>query len=157
MKGLFVIFAFLTYAGMAVYSLGTLKTRASSSAAKPAFSLATKAEPRITLVTANLAVLADFYNEVFGAELRPLDQSATPSYQGDLGGRLLVLSPKQNARGKQQRQRMSVEVSDIAKTLTRVATNGGTVDGKVLETATEKRLVVRDPDGNPIELTQLKD
>ncbi len=157
MKGLFIIFALFTYAGMAVYSLGTMKTRASSSALKPASGLATKAAPRITLMTANLTVMTDFYNEVFGADLRPLDRSATPNYQGDLGGQTLLLSPKQNARGKQPRQHMSVEVSDIAKTLVRAASNGGTVDGKVSETKTEKRLVIRDPDGNLIELMELKD
>lgn len=157
MKGLFVLFAFLTYAGMAAYSLGTMNTRASSPAAKSAFSLATKAESRVMLVTANLSEMVSFYNEVFGAGLQPLDQSATTSYEGDLGGRMLRLFPKQNARGKQSRQRMSVEVSDLAKTLAWVAANGGTVDGKVSETATEKRLVVRDPDGNPIELLQMKD
>ena len=157
MKGLFIIFAVFTYAGMAVYSLGTMKTRASSSAVKPAISLATKATPRITLVTANPTAMTNFYNDVFGADLRPLDRSAMPNYQGDLGGQILLLSPKQNARGKQPRQRLNVEVEDIAKMLVRVATNGGTVDGKVTETETEKRLVVRDPDGNSIELMELKD
>ena len=157
MKGLFVIFALFTYAGMAAYSLGTMKTRASSSAMKPAFGLATKAGPSITLVTANLPVMTDFYNEVFGADLRPLDQSATPNYQGDLGGQVLRLSPKQNARGNQPRQRMSVDVDNIAQMSVRVVSNGGRINGKVIETETEKRLVVRDPDGNLIELMELKD
>jgi predicted enzyme related to lactoylglutathione lyase len=124
---------------------------------KPAASLATKAAPRITLVTTNPAAMTNFYNKVFGANLQPLEQSATPIYQGDLGGQTLLLFPKQKARGKMQRQRLSVEVADIAEMLARVANNGGTVDGKVSETETEKRLVVRDPDGNLIELTQLKD
>ena len=157
MKGLFIIFALLTYTGMAVYSLGTMKTRASSSAAKSAVIPATKAAPRITLVTANLTAMTDFYNEVFGAGLRPLDRSATPNYQGDLGGQTLLLSPKQSARVKQLRQRMSVEVTNIDQFLVRVATHGGAINGKVSETETEKRLVVRDPDGNLIELIELKD
>jgi len=157
MKGLFVIFALFTYIGMAAYSLGTMKTRASSSAVKPAFAPTTKAAPRITLVTANLSALADFYNEVFGADLRPLDQSSTPTYRGDLGGQPLLLSSKQNARGKQARQRLNVEVTDIDQFLARVTAHSGTIDGKVIETETEKRLVVRDPDGNLIELTELKE
>lgn len=156
MKGLFITFALFAYAGMAAYSLGTMKTRASSSAVKPAAKPAPKTAPRVTLVTANLARMADFYNEVFAADLQPLDNSATPNYQGSLSGQMLMLAPKQNARSKTQRQRLNVEVSDLAETLVRVATNGGTVDGKVIETETEKRLSVRDPDGNLIELTQTK-
>jgi predicted enzyme related to lactoylglutathione lyase len=157
MKGLFVIFALFTYIGMAAYSLGTMKTRASSSAVKPSFALPTKAAPRITLATTNLSALADFYNEVFGADLRPLNQSSTPTYRGDLGGQTLLLSSKQNVRGKQPRQRLNVEVIDIEQFVARVKLHGGTIDGKVIETETEKRLVVRDPDGNLIELTELKE
>lgn len=157
MKALFVIFALFTYIGMAAYSLGTMKTRASSSAAKSSFASTTKAAPRITLVTANPSALADFYNEVFGADLRPLDQSSTPTYRGDLGGQTLLLSSKQNTRGKQPRQRLNVEVTDIDRFLARVTAHGGTIDSKVIETETEKRLVVRDPDGNLIELTELKE
>ena len=155
MKRLFVTLALFTYAGMAAYSLGTMNTRASSSLVKSVAKPTPKATPRIMLVTANLSALADFYNEVFAADLQPLDESAAPNYQGKLGGRTLVLAPKQNGI-KPQRQRLSVEVTDIAETLLRVTTTGGTVDGKMVETETEKRLVVRDPDGNLIELTQKK-
>jgi predicted enzyme related to lactoylglutathione lyase len=161
MKGIFVFFAMLTYAGMAVYSIGTMPSGSAATTAYAVNRLATKSASRITLTTANTTAMVNFYNEVFNADLQPVatdDRQAVNAYQGNLAGAQLLLYPRQGARSRneQYRRQLRVEVVDLEETAQLIAAFGGRIESRPMENSQARRMLVRDPDGNIIQLIQLK-
>jgi predicted enzyme related to lactoylglutathione lyase len=156
MKRPLLLLIVLGYIAVAVYSVGRTSSKASL---RTSFALSPISLNRVTLATTNMGEMVRFYNEVFGAELKPAPQygSTTPAFhQGTLAGINLLLCPNQIARIKaiENRHQLRFAVIDIEAAIQFVQAAGGKVDGKVTEQQGEKMIAVRDPDGNTIELIQ---
>lgn len=157
MKGPLLLLIVLGYIAVAVYSVG--KTGSSKASLKTSFAPVHMSLNRVTLATTNMTAMVRFYNEVFGAELEPAPQygATTPAFhQGNLAGVNLLLCPNQIAgvKAAQNRHQLRFAVTDIETAVQTVQAAGGKVDGKITEQHSEKRIAVRDPDGNTIEFTQ---
>ncbi|MCP9944285.1 VOC family protein [Streptomyces somaliensis] len=110
------------------------------------------------IVTAEPEVLVDFYTRLFGAEeVFRVPEEGPVFYLGlrvgdtDLG---LVAKADPGDRGA-SRVLLSIGVDDVDETLGRVAALGGSVRGGPDDMPWGQRVAhVRDPDGNPVNLTQ---
>ncbi|MFC5909226.1 VOC family protein [Streptacidiphilus monticola] len=110
------------------------------------------------ILTADQDRLLGFYTKLFGAEeVFRVPAEGTAFYLGlrigdtDLG--LVVradLTP-----GTAPRMLLSIEVDDVAETLARVESLGGSVNGGPNDMPWGQRVAhILDPDGNPVNLTQ---
>jgi predicted enzyme related to lactoylglutathione lyase len=102
--------------------------------------------------------LEAFYHEAFGVTFRTVQTGPFPSRYGELDGMLLKLVPIRDSSdfsGFPVHQ-LGVEVPDIAHVVASAIRHGGVVQDSV--TARGDSLVgsIRDPDGNTIELHQLR-
>ncbi|MGW6271091.1 VOC family protein [Streptomyces sp. NPDC055060] len=110
------------------------------------------------ILTADQDVLLGFYTKLFGAEeVFRVPEEGAAFYRGlrigdtDLG---LVTQADLDA-GAAPRILLSVEVDDVDETLGRVVTLGGSVSGGPTDMAWGQRVAhIKDPDGNPVNLTQ---
>ncbi|GAA3903267.1 VOC family protein [Streptomyces gulbargensis] len=110
------------------------------------------------ILTADPDVLAGFYTELFGAEeIFRVPEEGRVFYRGlrigdtDLG---LVTKDGPGGRGA-PRIVLGIGVADVDETLGRVRALGGTVSGEPRDMPWGQRVAhVRDPDGNPLNLTQ---
>ncbi|MEU5718082.1 VOC family protein [Streptomyces sp. NPDC020403] len=110
------------------------------------------------IVTADQDVLLGFYTQLFGAEeISRVPAEGTPFYLGlrigdtDLG---LVADANVEA-GAASRILLSIGVEDVDETLGRVVALGGSVHGGPNDMPWGQRVAhIRDPDGNPVNLTQ---
>ena len=157
MKRPLLLLIILGYITIAVYSVS--KTSGSKASLKASLVPASASLNRVTLATSNMTAMVRFYNEVFGADLEPAPQygATTPAFhEGKLTGINLLLCPNQVARVKaaQNRYQFRFGVVDIKATLQAVQAAGGKVNGNFTEQHNGKLIVVRDPDGNSIELIQ---
>ncbi|MEU1350277.1 VOC family protein [Streptomyces sp. NPDC005775] len=109
------------------------------------------------IITADHDVLVGFYTKLFGAEeifRRPAEGPAF--YLGlrigdsDLG----LVAKSAPGAGAAPRILLSIGVDDVDETLARVTALGGTVSGGPTDMPWGQRVAhIRDPDGNPVNLT----
>lgn len=113
-------------------------------------------QPVIT--TAAPDVLIEFYTKLFGAEQTFRVPEEGPLFclglrigDSDLG----VVAKSEAGDEGAPRILLSVEVDDVDETLGRVAALGGSVSGGPTDMPWGQRVAhVKDPDGNPVNLTQ---
>lgn len=161
MKRPLLFLFFVAYIAAAVYSVGR------TSSGPPAFKASLQPQRatlnRVMLATGRMEAMVHFYNEVFAADLQPVEAEKAGSFacqQGTLSGVRLVLCPNQTApqvakaRADQQRPQWRFAVSDLAEALHSVEKAGGKVPAQRDEQFGDQPVTVRDPDGNLIEFTQ---
>ncbi|MEV4947393.1 VOC family protein [Streptomyces sp. NPDC053755] len=110
------------------------------------------------IITADPDVLLGFYTALFGAEETfRVPEEGPVFYRGlrigdcDLG---LVAEADAGRRGA-PRILLSIEVDDVDETLGRVTALGGSVGGGANDMPWGQRVAhIKDPDGNPVNLTQ---
>jgi predicted enzyme related to lactoylglutathione lyase len=110
------------------------------------------------IVTADQEVLRRFYTELFDAEeIFRVPADGPAFYLGlcigdtDLG----LVAKADPGTGTASRVLLSIGVDDVDETLGRVTALGGSVSGGPTDMPWGQRVAhVRDPDGNPVNLTQ---
>ena len=162
MKRPLLFFFFVCYTAAAIYSVGRTGSGAAphTTTFKTVFKPSRLVSNRLLLTTSKLPAMVQFYNEVFSAELQPVEPERAgvlDCQQGTLSGVTFVLCSTQNGKTKTALQRAPLRftVSDLAEARRRVETAGGEIESELENEAAEGPLTVRDPDGNPLELTQV--
>lgn len=110
------------------------------------------------ILTADQDVLLGFYKKLFGAEeIFRVPAEGPPFYLGlRIGDTDLGLVTKENpGTGEAPRILLSIGVDDVDETLGRVTALGGSVSGAAKDMPWGQRVAhIKDPDGNPVNLTQ---
>ncbi|MBB4981796.1 MULTISPECIES: VOC family protein [Streptomyces] len=110
------------------------------------------------IVTAHHDVLRDFYTKLFGAqEVSRVPEEGPVFYLGlRIGDTDLGLVARDDAGdGAAPRILLSIGVDDVDETLGRVTALGGSVGGGPTDMPWGQRVAhIKDPDGNPLNLTQ---
>ncbi len=111
---------------------------------------------RLTVATTNTEEMIQFYNAVFNARLEPIPGS--PLYRGQLSGLELVFCPNTivGIQAKKNRIQLRLIIDDLETIVRYAASNGGGVYGERMEEKAQIGWGIHDPDGNSIELMQLK-
>ncbi|KAB1985718.1 VOC family protein [Streptomyces triticiradicis] len=110
------------------------------------------------IITADQDVLLGFYTKLFGAEeIFRVPAEGPAFYRGlrigdtDLG----LVAEAEAAAGAAPRIVLSIGVDDVDETLGRVEVLGGSVHGGPDDMPWGQRVAhIKDPDGNPVNLTQ---
>ncbi|MER5651802.1 VOC family protein [Streptomyces sp. NPDC002131] len=110
------------------------------------------------IVTADQDALLGFYTKLFGAEESFRVPAEGPAFyvglrigDSDLG----LVAREDAATGAASRILLSIDVDDVDETLARVAALGGSVSGGTNDMPWGQRVAhIKDPDGNPVNLTQ---
>lgn len=110
------------------------------------------------ILTADQEVLLGFYTKLFGAEeIFRVPEEGPAFYLGlRIGDTDLGLVAKANTgTGAEPRILLSIGVDDVDQTLARVEALGGSVSGGPNDMPWGQRVAhIKDPDGNPVNLTQ---
>ncbi|MEU1438274.1 VOC family protein [Streptomyces sp. NPDC005786] len=109
------------------------------------------------IITADHDVLVGFYTKLFGAEEIFRQPAEGPAFylglrigDSDLG----LVAKSAPGAGAAPRILLSIGVDDVDETLARVTALGGTVSGGPTDMPWGQRVAhIRDPDGNPVNLT----
>jgi predicted enzyme related to lactoylglutathione lyase len=109
---------------------------------------------QMTLATTHMPEMVRFYNTLFGSELQPTEISGTTLYRGTLAGIPLLLCPNEIAgvEAEQSRHQLAIRVAELTTLLELVETAGGSLETPITDSMTSA--ILRDPDGNTIEITQ---
>lgn len=142
MKKLFIFFAIIAYAGVAVYSLTRLKPPLSLAQAHEAMPTA-----QFKLLTGNQEALMQFYSDVFGTDW----QAVEGGYEGQVLDTTVMIAATKTKR-RTRRATLQLQTDDLEAVVTRVLDAGGNV--KARNGGAVKSFVATDPDGNAIVLTQ---
>lgn len=110
------------------------------------------------IVTADQDALLGFYTKLFGAEESFRVPAEGPAFyvglrigDSDLG----LVAREDAATAAASRILLSIDVDDVDETLARVAALGGSVSGGPNDMPWGQRVAhIKDPDGNPVNLTQ---
>ena len=109
---------------------------------------------QMTLATTRTPDMVKFYDTLFGTELQAKEVCGTTLYYGILAGISLVLCPSEIAgvEADQSRHQFALRVSNLSALLELVKTTSGSIETPITDSMTAA--VLRDPDGNTIEVTQ---
>jgi len=109
---------------------------------------------KMTLATTRTAEMVRFYDTLFGTQFQPQEIHGITFYNGALGGILILICPNEIARvdAKQSRHQLAIRVGDLKSLLGKVESLGGLIETPITESMTEA--IIRDPDGNTIEVIQ---
>ena len=109
---------------------------------------------QMTLATIHTPEMVKFYDTIFGTQLQATEAYGTTLYHGTLAGIPLVICPNEIAgvEAEQSRHQLALRVTDLSSLLPRVETAGGIIETPITDTLTSA--ILRDPDGNTIEVTQ---
>ncbi|MFF2096928.1 VOC family protein [Streptomyces sp. NPDC058202] len=110
------------------------------------------------IVTADQDALLGFYTKLFGAEESFRVPAEGPAFyvglrigDSDLG----LVAREDAATDAASRILLSIDVDDVDETLARVGALGGSVSGGPNDMPWGQRVAhIKDPDGNPVNLTQ---
>ncbi|MEM8862202.1 MAG: VOC family protein [Chloroflexota bacterium] len=112
----------------------------------------------ITFSIINAANMVPFYNAVLGAGLEPI-QGMEGFFRGKLGQLSLLMCPVavSGVEAKQNRQQLGFVVPNLQHAIDAGLANGGRLIGDDFEeNEFERKGYLYDPDGNSLELIQLK-
>jgi predicted enzyme related to lactoylglutathione lyase len=106
-----------------------------------------------TLASDHLEDSVEFYREVFGATLEPVEAVGETLYRGELGGLTVVLCPACMAEvvANRSRHQLRFEVEDVERFVARAVEHRGRVHTPVERHNGRLYAVVCDPDNNTIE------
>jgi len=109
---------------------------------------------QMTLATVRTAEMVKFYNTLFGTAFQTIRAYGGTLYHGTLAGIPLILCPNEIAgvEAKQSRHQLTLRVPDLLGLLQIVETAGGGIETAPAEAVVGA--ILRDPDGNTIEVTQ---
>jgi len=109
---------------------------------------------QMTLATTRTPEMVKFYDTLFGTALKATEVYGTTLYRGSLAGIPLVICPNEIAgvEAEQSRHQLTLRVADLSSLLQMVETAGGIIETPIIDTLTSA--ILRDPDGNTIEVTQ---
>jgi predicted enzyme related to lactoylglutathione lyase len=109
---------------------------------------------QMTLATTHMPEMVRFYNTLFGVQLQPTEVYGSTLYRGTLAGIPLLLCPNEIAgvEAEQSRHQLAFRVADLSTLLELVETAGGSLESPITDSMTGA--ILRDPDGNTIEITR---
>ena len=109
---------------------------------------------QMTLATTHMPEMVRFYDTLFGTELQATEAYGTTLYRGILAGIPLLLCPNDIAgvEAEQSRHQFAFRVANLSALLGLVETTRGRIETPMTDSMTAA--VLRDPDGNTIEVTQ---
>jgi len=109
---------------------------------------------QMTLATTRTSEMVKFYDTLFGTALQATEVYGTTLYRGTLAGIPLIICPNEIAgvEAEQSRHQLTLRVADLSSLLQMVEA----VSGIIESTATDSLIsaILRDPDGNTIEVMQ---
>ncbi|MGJ3240707.1 MAG: VOC family protein [Anaerolineae bacterium] len=111
---------------------------------------------KFTIAVTDMTAMVAFYNAVFDAELKSIPDS--PFFAGKIAGVDLLFCPNEIAQvvAEKNRIQMLFTVGDVEAVVASAAKHGGGDYGDRHETDTLIGWGIYDPDGNSIELRELK-
>ena len=109
---------------------------------------------QITLAATRIPEMVKFYDTLFGTELQAIAAYGTTLYHGRLAGIPLVICPNEIAgvKAEQSRHQLTLRVADLLGLLQIVEIAGGGIHSSAAEAIISA--ILRDPDGNTIEVVQ---
>jgi len=109
---------------------------------------------KMTLATTCTAEMVRFYDTLFDTQFQPQEIQGATFYNGTLAGIPVLICPNEIAgvEAEQSRHQLAIRVEDLASLLGKVESLGGRIETPMSESMTEA--IVRDPDGNTIEVMQ---
>ena len=109
---------------------------------------------QMTLATTRTREMVKFYNTLFGTQLQATEVSGMTLYRGTLAGIPLLICPNEIAgvEAEQSRHQLALRVPALSALLGLVEANGGVIDTPVTDSISTA--IVRDPDGNTMEVIQ---
>jgi len=109
---------------------------------------------KMTLATTRTEEMVRFYDTLFDTQFQPQEIQGVTFYNGTLAGIPLLICPNEIARvdANQSRHQLAIRVGDLKSLLGQVESAGGRIEAPMTESMTEA--IVRDPDGNTIEVMQ---
>lgn len=112
---------------------------------------------KFTIATTHTEAMVAFYNAVFHAGLTPI--AGTPFYAGSLAGFALMFCPNDIVQIKAEKNRIQMRftVDDLAAVMAKASAHGGGPYGERYEDDSTIGWGIHDPDGNSIELRQVKE
>ena len=109
---------------------------------------------QMTLATTRTPEMVKFYNILFDTALQAREVYGTTLYRGSLAGIPLIVCPNEIAgvQAEQSRHQLAFRVVDLSDLLQKVESAGRVIETQVTDSLT--RAILRDPDGNTIEVIQ---
>ena len=109
---------------------------------------------QMTLATTNMPEMVKFYDTLFNTEFQATQAYGATLYRGTLAGIPLLLCPNEIAgvEAEQSRHQFAFRVADLSALLKLVKTTNGRIETPITDSMTSA--ILRDPDGNTIEITQ---
>jgi predicted enzyme related to lactoylglutathione lyase len=108
---------------------------------------------RMTLATTRTEEMVKFYDTLFQTNLQANVAFGTIIYRGTFAGIPLMICPNEvagvNANAEQSRHQLALRVANFSTVLSLVESTGG-----VIERESTDRAILRDPDGNTLEVIQ---
>ena len=110
---------------------------------------------QMTLATTRTVEMVKFYDTLFGTGLKPTEAYGTTLYNGNLAGIPLTICPNEIAgvQPEQSRHQLAFSVADLMAILSRVEPAGGNIETPLTDDP-PTQAILRDPDGNTIQLLQ---
>ena len=109
---------------------------------------------QMTLATTRTTEMVKFYDTLFGTALQAREVYGTTLYRGSLAGIPLIICPNEIAgvQAEQSRHQLTFRVVDLSYLLQNVELAGGIIETQATDSLT--RTILRDPDGNTLEVIQ---
>ena len=109
---------------------------------------------QMTLATTRTHEMVKFYDTLFGTALQAREVYGTTLYRGSLAGIPLIICPNEIAgvQAEQSRHQLAFRVVDLSYLLQNVESAGGIIETQATDSLT--RAILRDPDGNTLEVIQ---
>ena len=109
---------------------------------------------KMTLATTRTEEMVTFYDTLFDTQFQTQEIQGVTFYNGTLAGIPILICPNEVARveAEQSRHQLVLQVADLMSLLGQVEAAGGRIETPMTESMTEA--IVRDPDGNTIEVVQ---
>ena len=109
-----------------------------------------------TIAVTNMTAMVGFYNAVFDAQLTAIPNS--PFFKGRIAGMSLLFCPNEitEINAEKNRIQMGFIVHDVEAVVRKAQIYGGEAYGERHETEERRAWGICDPDGNSIEIQQVK-
>ncbi|MBS4196853.1 VOC family protein [Lederbergia citri] len=102
--------------------------------------------------------MVDFYNHLFNADLKPLKAGDFIFYKGKIGEIGLLFCPNEmlGIKAEKNNIQFTVQVPNLEEILSKVSQYGGKQIQEINREESKSSVGISDPDGNSIELLEIK-